>query len=145
MAIGLMLCFDKAIAADWELVRGPAHGAPGYLQIDRATISREGTSVSFWQRAVYPQPLDIPGSPGLKSRVIVSQKIIDCSKRVETLRKVVYLSDDSSQLRLAERGPYEPDDVIPGTPAEEVLELMCNSKPISPSPGPGSSRAPSGS
>lgn len=142
LAIALAFGVSGATAADWMLIRGPEQGAPGYLQVDRATVSREGSTVSFWQRAVYPRPLEIPGAPGLKTRVVVSHMILDCAKRVETIGKVVYLSDDQSQFKLAERGPFGPDDIIPGTPAEEVLEFMCSGKPIPAAPKPGGTGAP---
>lgn len=136
-----LLATSAPFAADWALIRGSEQGAPGYLQIDRATITRERSTVSFWRRAVYANPFEIPGTKGLKARVVVSHSVLDCANRTETTRKVFYLSDDKSQVRLAERGPYGPDDVIPGTPPEEVFEFVCHGKPIAAPPSKESASA----
>ena len=124
----ILLPFASA-AADWEIIRSPTANGGGYLQLDRATIKVDGSLVTVWTRAVYPEPILIPGSTATKSRIVLAQTDFNCSERTERVRRVVYLTDDGSEMVLAERGPLEKAEVLPDTTRENLLLKVCSIKP----------------
>lgn len=113
-------------AAEWETVNTPENGSVGYLQLDRASIIRNGQTVRTWTRAVYYISSKIEGSLGLHSRVVMALTEFDCAERTESTRKILYMSDDKNPQTLAERGPYPTADIIPGTPREKIFSLVCS-------------------
>jgi hypothetical protein len=125
MGLASLLC-SSAQAANWQSIGAPVFsGRAGQLQVDQSSIIRRGPVVSVWTRAIYRQDFEVPGSNLLRSRVVVSLTDFDCRERTETTRRIVFLSDDESQLPLGEHGPFAMTEVIPGSAKEATFEFVC--------------------
>lgn len=94
------------------------------LEIDRASLVREGNHVRVWTRAIYETAFPVNGSGSITRKVLALNEI-NCVDRTETVRRVVFIGADEQPISGAEKGPFETTDIVPGTPKEDILRIVC--------------------
>jgi len=114
----------SSYAADWQPL-GKKGQSSEILELDRSSIVRNGPVVSVWTRIVHKEEFEIPGAPALRARVVASLTDYNCKLRTETTRRIVFLFSTENPAVMAERGPYDPADIIPDTPRDRVFSMVC--------------------
>ena len=116
---------SRSNTKNWVIVSERSDGG-AILEVDRASLVRKGSTVRVWTRAAYRKAFSIEGSSDLRSRLVLALNEIDCVERTETVRRIVFLSEDEQPIPLTDKGPYAAADIVPGTPKEKVFFSVCS-------------------
>lgn len=102
----------------------------GSYEFDRDSVVRKGRTAKVWTRAVYREPIkvDFGVSIGTPAHYVLALRDIDCLERRQTVLKFIYAGADGQPIPDAEKGPYTPDDIVPGTPGDQLFRLVCKAQ-----------------
>lgn len=118
----LALCSAAATAAQWVDIASP--GAP-MLQIDAASVVREGDVARAWDKAVYPRD-QVLGSGDTAYRSVRTLTGYHCVLRTSLpLARVFFTEDGRELLRSNVEGVEFSQPVVPDSPRARMLELAC--------------------
>ncbi|MBI1397444.1 MAG: hypothetical protein GC151_15840 [Betaproteobacteria bacterium] len=123
----LSLVLLPAHAAKWVRISDEAGIS---LELDKGSISRRGDAVLAWDRTTYA-----PGTVGVSSgdvefRVARTLMKYDCVRRtVVPLVRAFSYSSDREVLRQNVEGSELPQPVVPDTPRERMLAMVCKVRP----------------
>lgn len=117
---------DSLKKTRWELLKPPS--TTGYLHLDRASIVRNGQTVRVWTKAYYHKeiPISFSDPNSLRTRLVAALTEINCSERTETIKRILYLSDDEAQMILDSKGPFATEDILPGSTGELKFMKVCS-------------------
>lgn len=118
---------DADVASEsWVLVGRISDGG-SVLELDRASVVREGATVRVWTRVSYEAPIQVSGTTTRASKALALREI-HCTQRTERIRRGVYLGSDDRPIFGADKvGPFDLEDIVPGSSAETVMRMACAS------------------
>jgi hypothetical protein len=125
----------------------PSHGAEDWqaftpaeanisLALDKASITRQGTTVKFWERVEFVQPEQQDEVSGRMIKFKRIHRLMDCSARTQGVLRGSLFAENG---KLIEASITEPASVqmsaIPtGTLAEQEFDLVCAKTPVAARP-----------
>jgi hypothetical protein len=122
----LLLLPAFAHAAKWVKV-GSAAGADSYL--DKSSMIKADKGMRAWSMVSYATPQETPdGTPYLSMKVL---QLYSCAERTATLQTQVYYSEamgKGAMVRSFKYEKFEPEDIIPDSPADGALQMICHGK-----------------
>lgn len=146
----LVLCLLPAVGvpSEWTLMSSQAGVR---LEFDHTTISRRGDTGTAWDRTVSDVPRATPASGDVAFHSVKTLVRYDCVRRTaEPIVRSFAFADGGEVLRQNVEGSELPQPVVPDTPRDRMLALVCAVKPkAEPKPPqiqtailPGASEAP---
>ena len=118
---------SSAYSANWQTLKVPGYVGNNIFQLDRASILKRGAVVQAWTRVIHPERFSVDSDSVLTARVVLELREINCSQRTETSKRVFFVYDLNDSTVMKERGPREPEDIVPGSGGEVVFAAVCRS------------------
>ena len=127
LALLLSLPALSASGADWVPI---ANHAREKLELDRGSIVRQGDWGTAWDRTTY-EPGRSPSAAGdVEFRVARTLVRYDCARRtVVPVVRSFSQSEGPEILRQNVEGAELPQPVVPDTPRDRMLDMVCKVKP----------------
>lgn len=125
----LVLCLLPAVGvpSEWTLMSSQAGVR---LEFDHTTISRRGDTGTAWDRTVSDVPRATPASGDVAFHSVKTLVRYDCVRRTaEPIVRSFAFADGGEVLRQNVEGSELPQPVVPDTPRDRMLALVCAVKP----------------
>lgn len=125
----LVFCLLPAVGipSEWTLMSSQAGVR---LEFDHTTISRRGDMGTAWDRTVSDVPRATPASGDVAFHSVKTLVRYDCVRRTaEPIVRSFAFADGSEVLRQNVEGSELPQPVVPDTPRDRMLALVCAVKP----------------
>ncbi len=111
----LLACASPALASNWMLVGKNTYGST--YELDRASLTRTGTSVTFWLKVHYG-----PDAPPGESDGYLARRKVNCTDHSYQDLQTDYMKDGKV---LRSSGVEEMMYAKPDTIADSVVESAC--------------------
>lgn len=112
-------------AEDWVTI---ATNSPNItFAVDKDSIQREGSAVTFWEKMEYVTPETTDQASGKKIKEKKVRRIINCKERTQGYNYGVTYAEDGSFITsiMLKASQVKMTSIPPGTIAEAELNLVC--------------------